>query len=53
MAHSMMSMMGKEGPTECLGSMVGNVDSTRDVMHDDDSMALPLLDGKMLNVNVS
>ena len=37
---------------KCLGSVVGNVDDARDVTHDDDTMVLPLLDGKMLNVDV-
>ena len=52
-AHGTVSMTSKEGPSKCLGSMVSNVDNARDVTHDDDTMALPLLYGKMLNVNVS
>ena len=53
MAHGMVSMMGKEGPAKCLGSVVSNVDNARDVMLDNDTMALPLLDCKMLNVDVA
>ena len=53
MACGMASMVSKKGPTKCLGSMVGNIDNAGDVMHDDDAMTLPLLDSKMLNVDVS
>ena len=53
MAHGMASMANKKSPTKCLGSVVGNVDDAGDVMHDNDAMMLPLLDGKMLNVDVS
>ena len=54
MAHGMMSMVSKKGPAKCLGSMVSNIDDARDMMHDDDdTMTLPLLNGKMLDVNVS
>ena len=52
MAHGTMSMVSKKSPAKCFGGMVGNVDKARDVMHDDDSMMLPLLNGKMLNVNM-
>ena len=51
MAHGMMSMASKKSPAKCFGSMVSNVDDAGDVM--DDAMMLPLLNGKMLNVNVS
>ena len=51
--HGMASMVSKKGPTKCLGSMVSNVDNAGDVMHDNDATKLPLLDSKMLNVDVS
>ena len=53
MTHSTVNMMSKEGPTECLGCMVSDVDNTRDVAHDNDAMSLPLLNGKVLNVDVA
>ena len=53
MAHGMMSMVSKKGPAKCLGSMVSNIDDARDMMHDNETTMLPLLNGKMLNVNVS
>ena len=53
MAHGMMSMASKKSPAKCFGSVVGNVDDAGDVMHDDDATMLPLLNGKMLNVDVS
>ena len=49
----MVSMAGKKGPTKSLSSMVGNADDAGDVMHDNDATMLPLLDSKMLNVNMS
>ena len=53
MAHGMVSMASKKGPTKCLGSMVSNVDDARDVTHDNDATMLPLLDSKVVNVDVS
>jgi hypothetical protein len=52
-AHGTASMTGKESPAKRFGSMVGNVDDAGDVTHDDDTTALPFLDGKVLNVDVS
>ena len=49
----MVSMASKKSPTKCLDSMVGNFDDARDVMHNDEATTLPLLNGKMLNVDVS
>ena len=51
-AHGMMSMSGKEGPTKCLGGMVCNIDDARDVMHDNETALLPLVDGKVLDDDV-
>ena len=53
MAHGTMSMACKKGPAKCLGSMVSDIDDARDMTHDDETTTLPLLNGKMLNVDVS
>ena len=53
MAHGMMSMASKKGPAKCFVSMVSNIDDARDMTHDDETAMLPLLNGKMLDVNAS
>ena len=53
MAHSTTSMASKKGPAKGFGSMVSDIDDARDMMHNDETATLPLLNGKMLNVDVS
>ena len=53
MAHGMTSMASKKSPAKCFGSVVSNIDDARDATDDDDDTTLPLLNGKMLNVDVS
>ena len=42
-----------EDPTEGLGEIIGRVDDARDVFQDDVLGILPILDGKVLNINVA
>ena len=53
MAHSTTSMASKKGPAKGFGSMVSDIDDARDMTHSDETATLPLLNGKMLNVDVS
>ena len=53
MAHGMMSMMRKKRPAKGLGSLVSDIDDARDMTHDNETMMLPLLNSKVLYVNVS
>ena len=41
-----------QSPTESFGGLVSRIDHTRDVVHLDDTTPLPLLNRKILNVNV-
>lgn len=51
--HGATSVTGVECPAEGLGTLVGGVDDAGDVVHDDISTLTPLLNGKMLNVDVT
>jgi len=42
-----------ENPAEGLGEVIGRVDDTWDVAHDNVASILPILDGKMLDVDVT
>ena len=53
MTHGTTGMASEKGPAKCFGSMVSDIDDARDVTHNDEATTLPLLNGKMLNVDVS
>ncbi len=42
-----------EGPAESLGGLVSVVDDARKMVHDDITPTTPLLDGKVLNVDMA
>ena len=53
MTHHAAHVSGMENPTEWLGKGIRRVDDSRDVAHNDIARCFPVLDGKVLNVNVS
>ena len=46
-------MAAVEDPAKVLGELVGRVDDTREVLHDDVATLAPFLDGEVLNVDVA
>ena len=53
MSHHAADMPGVENPAKRLGESVGRVDDSRDVAHFNVSSSFPVLDGKVLDVNVT
>jgi hypothetical protein len=53
MAHGPMHVTGVQGPTERLRRLVTRIDDARNVMHLDVAGCTPLLDSKVLDVNVT
>jgi hypothetical protein len=52
MTHDAANMAMMEDPTKGFGEGIGGVDYTRDVDHDDVTVAFPLLQGEVLNINM-
>ncbi len=52
-AHHATNMPGMEDPTERLGEGIRWVDDSRDVVHVDVAVSLPVLDSEELNVDVT
>ena len=53
MAHRATSMTMMEDPCESLGESVGDVDGASNGKENNDAICFPLLDGKVMDVNVS
>ena len=53
MSHETMSMSFVENPTKRFSKIITGVDNARDVSHDEVTFILPILNGKMLNVDMS
>ena len=53
MSHNAPCMPLVKDPAEGFGKIIGGVDNTRNELHDDGVVFFPILDGKMLYVNVS
>ena len=51
-SHHALNMSGVQNPSERLGECIWGVDDTRDVAHFDVSSNFPILDGKVLDVDV-
>ena len=52
MAHEPAGVAVMEDPTKRLGQIVGWVENPRDEAHDDVACVFPILDGKVLDVDV-
>ena len=53
MSHDTPCVARMQDPTEGLGKVVGRIDNSREVSHDNVASILPVLDGKVLDVNVT
>ena len=53
MAHDTSSVAGMQDPTNAFGESVAGVDDTGDVLKDDVSSGLPILDRKELDVDMA
>ena len=53
MTHNASRMAGMEDPAQGLGEVIRGVDDTRDVAHDNVASLLPVLNGKVLDINVT
>ena len=53
MAHGAASVSLMEDPTEWLGEVIRWVDDARDEVHDNVAGIFPVLNGKVLDVNVA
>ena len=52
MTHKAAGVVGMEDPSEWLGKVISGIDNAWYMMHNDVSGIFPILDGKMLNVNM-
>ena len=52
-AHDTARMPGMQYPTKRFGEVIGGIDDARDVVHDDFTGFLPILNGKVLNIDVT
>ena len=53
MSHDTPCVARMQDPTEGLGKVVGRIDNSREISHDNVASILPVLDGKVLDVNVT
>ena len=53
MPHGTTSMSGEKGPAKRLRRVIRRVDDARDVPHVQNTSLTPLLNGKMLNIDVA
>ena len=53
MSHQSTSLAGVEDPAETFGEIVRRIDYTRDVAKGDVAIGFPILDGEVLDSNVS
>ena len=53
MTHRTMNMVGVQSPAKCLGGLVAGVDDARDVTHDNLTSSTPLLNRKVLDVDMA
>ncbi len=53
MTHQTSAMTSMEDPAEGLGKVVRWVENSSDVVHDNVLRVLPVLDGKVLDINVT
>ena len=52
-AHASARMTRMEDPTQCLRQIVTDIEDTRTMAQDDVTFVAPLLDGKVLNLDMS